>query len=59
MGAFNLAVTQTNKVMKNGDNDGQTREQVLAYFKIPAEERGRRSIDAFNKPISLPNRKYN
>ena len=58
-GAFNKAVQQTNKVIKNGNTDGQTRAQILAYFKVPSKERQKRSIEAFNKQISLPKRKYN
>ena len=59
LGGFNSALAQTNRVMENGLNGGETREQVLAYFKVNAKERSRRSKEAFDKPISLPNRKYN
>ena len=47
-GAFNKAVQQTNKVIKNGNTDGQTRAQILAYFKVSAKERAKKSRDSFD-----------
>lgn len=48
LGAFNSAVAKTNKVIESGNTGGETRAQILAYFRVSAKERGRRSREAFD-----------
>ena len=47
-GAFNKAVQMTNKVIKNGNTGGETRAQRLAYLKVSAKERAKKSRDSFD-----------
>ena len=44
VGAFNRAL----KIIKNGNNGGETLKEVFNYLRIPSRERQRMSREAFD-----------